>query len=148
MVNNPLKYTDPTGHSQCQTKEDCEDMGTTPMGTGGNNHQPKPKHAGHHHHDGDEDDPDPTNGLVIPTLSSVEPTATSDPTLPLSTLQSSTTAQSPIFQTPSSSGSNWGKIATGVGVVLRVHKLITSLAWAILGEQEQKHEHRANQTSV
>jgi RHS repeat-associated protein len=35
VLNNPLRYTDPSGHAQCQTQEDCEDMGTTPMGTGG-----------------------------------------------------------------------------------------------------------------
>jgi RHS repeat-associated protein len=34
VLGNPLKYTDPTGHSQCQTQEDCDDIGTTPMGTG------------------------------------------------------------------------------------------------------------------
>jgi hypothetical protein len=31
---------------------------------------------------------------------------------------------------------------------LRVHKLIISLTAAILGEQEQKHEHRANYTPM
>ena len=36
VLNNPLKYIDPSGHSQCQTQEDFDDMGTTPMGTGGN----------------------------------------------------------------------------------------------------------------
>ena len=35
VLGNPLRYTDPTGHGQCQTQEDCDDMGTTPMGTGG-----------------------------------------------------------------------------------------------------------------
>jgi hypothetical protein len=35
VLGNPLKYIDPSGHSACQTKEECEDMGTTPMGTGG-----------------------------------------------------------------------------------------------------------------
>jgi RHS repeat-associated protein len=35
VLGNPLKYIDPSGHGQCQTKEDCADMGTTPMGTGG-----------------------------------------------------------------------------------------------------------------
>jgi RHS repeat-associated protein len=34
VLNNPLRYIDPSGHSQCQTQEDCDDMGTTPMGTG------------------------------------------------------------------------------------------------------------------
>jgi RHS repeat-associated protein len=29
---NPLAYVDPSGHAACRTKEDCEDMGTTPMG--------------------------------------------------------------------------------------------------------------------
>src|SRR4026207_1788689 len=33
VLGNPLKYTDPTGHSACQTKEECEDMGTTPTGS-------------------------------------------------------------------------------------------------------------------
>ena len=41
VTNNPLGYMDPSGHGQCQTQEDCEDMGTTPMGggssSGGNN---------------------------------------------------------------------------------------------------------------
>jgi len=32
VLGNPLKYIDPTGHGQCQTEEDCADMGTTPMG--------------------------------------------------------------------------------------------------------------------
>jgi len=36
VLGNPLKYIDPSGHGQCQTEEDCADMGTTPMGTGGN----------------------------------------------------------------------------------------------------------------
>src|SRR4030095_6245191 len=35
VLGNPLKYIDPSGHGQCQTKEDCADMGTMPMGTGG-----------------------------------------------------------------------------------------------------------------
>jgi len=34
VLGNPLKYTDPSGYGQCQTQEDCADMGTTPMGTG------------------------------------------------------------------------------------------------------------------
>jgi RHS repeat-associated protein len=50
VLGNPLKYIDPSGHGQCQTQEDCDDMGTTPMGTGSNNTPtPKPK-------DEDEDD--------------------------------------------------------------------------------------------
>jgi hypothetical protein len=35
VSGNPLKFIDPSGHAQCQTKEDCADMGTTPMGGGG-----------------------------------------------------------------------------------------------------------------
>jgi RHS repeat-associated protein len=35
VLGNPLRYVDPSGHGQCQTKEECDDMGTTPMGTGG-----------------------------------------------------------------------------------------------------------------
>jgi hypothetical protein len=35
VENNPLNYVDPSGHSQCQTQEDCDDMGTTPMGDSG-----------------------------------------------------------------------------------------------------------------
>jgi len=34
VANNPLRFTDPSGHVACQTKEDCEDMGTTPNGGG------------------------------------------------------------------------------------------------------------------
>jgi len=30
-----MTYIDPTGHAQCRTEEECEDMGTTPMGTEG-----------------------------------------------------------------------------------------------------------------
>ena len=29
-LNNPLRYTDPTGHVACQTQAECQDMGTTP----------------------------------------------------------------------------------------------------------------------
>ena len=36
VLGNPLKYTDPSGHGQCRTQEECAEMGTTPMGTGGN----------------------------------------------------------------------------------------------------------------
>ena len=37
--NNPLRYTDPTGHVECRTQEECQDMGTTP---GGGFTKPKP----------------------------------------------------------------------------------------------------------
>ena len=32
--NNPINFTDPSGHVACQTKEECDDMGTTPNGNG------------------------------------------------------------------------------------------------------------------
>jgi RHS repeat-associated protein len=32
VLGNPLRYTDPAGHGQCRTQEECDDMGTTPMG--------------------------------------------------------------------------------------------------------------------
>jgi hypothetical protein len=32
VMGNPLKYVDPSGHGQYQTKADCEGMGATPMG--------------------------------------------------------------------------------------------------------------------
>jgi RHS repeat-associated protein len=58
VLGNPLKYIDPSGHSACQTKEECEDMGTTPTGssssTGGNSSS-KPKDP---HEDDDADTPD------------------------------------------------------------------------------------------
>lgn len=62
--NNPLRYTDPTGHSQCQTQEDCEDMGTTPMatgssGTGNNNNSKRVKEY--------DDDPNPDGISPIST---------------------------------------------------------------------------------
>ena len=41
--NNPLRYTDPTGHVECRTQEECQDMGTTP---GGGFTTPKPKSGG------------------------------------------------------------------------------------------------------
>ena len=41
--NNPLRYTDPTGHVECRTQEECQDMGTTP---GGGFSIPKPKSGG------------------------------------------------------------------------------------------------------
>ena len=49
VINNPLRYTDPTGHGQCQTKEDCEDMGTTPMGAGKSVVRPKRQHKDKDH---------------------------------------------------------------------------------------------------
>jgi len=39
VLNNPVNAVDPSGHSQCRTKEDCEDMGTTPMGSPSGNTQ-------------------------------------------------------------------------------------------------------------
>jgi RHS repeat-associated protein len=74
VLGNPLRYIDPTGHSQCQTQEDCDDMGTTPMGTGGGNEpKPKPKDGGPHDDDGL--DPNPNSiisniGLAISYLQS------------------------------------------------------------------------------
>ena len=49
VLGNPLRYIDPSGHGQCQTQEDCADMGTTPMGTGG---------SGGGGGGGDDDEPD------------------------------------------------------------------------------------------
>ncbi len=63
VLGNPLKYTDPTGHGQCQTYEDCADMGTTPMGTGGGNTSGGGNGGGGNHHDDDLSDPNP-NGFV------------------------------------------------------------------------------------
>ena len=34
MRNNPVNFNDPTGHAECRTEEECEEMGTTPMGGG------------------------------------------------------------------------------------------------------------------
>ena len=33
--NRPLILVDPSGHAECRTKEECEDLGTTPLGRGG-----------------------------------------------------------------------------------------------------------------
>jgi len=41
--NNPLRYTDPTGHVECRTQAECQEMGTTP---GGGFNIPKPKPNG------------------------------------------------------------------------------------------------------
>jgi RHS repeat-associated protein len=32
VKNNPVNYTDPTGHRECRTKDECSDSGTTPFG--------------------------------------------------------------------------------------------------------------------
>jgi RHS repeat-associated protein len=80
VLGNPLRYTDPSGHSQCQTQEDCDDIGTTPMGTGnphngggsnnnGNNGDP--------HDDDNEIDPNPSS-LKIPEVG--QPLSSSSPT--------------------------------------------------------------------
>jgi len=63
VLNNPLRYTDPTGHGQCQTQEDCDDMGTTPMGTGGSGGGSTGNNGGNggggNPHDDDDNDPNP-----------------------------------------------------------------------------------------
>jgi len=33
VINNPLRYIDPTGHVACQTKADCQDAGMNPGGS-------------------------------------------------------------------------------------------------------------------
>jgi RHS repeat-associated protein/uncharacterized repeat protein (TIGR01451 family) len=64
VLGNPLKYTDPTGHGQCQTKQDCADMGTTPMGGGGTSGG---SGGGSSNGGGDEEDPAPDpNPLGLP----------------------------------------------------------------------------------
>jgi lysozyme len=32
VSNNPLRYTDPSGHKACGTKEECDELGITPSG--------------------------------------------------------------------------------------------------------------------
>jgi len=60
VLGNPLRYTDPTGHGQCQTQEDCDDMGTTPMGTGGSTGGGGGGNGGGGNpHDDDDYDPNP-----------------------------------------------------------------------------------------
>ena len=39
--NNPVRYTDPSGHRACITQEECADMGTTP--NGGTPSRPRPQ---------------------------------------------------------------------------------------------------------
>ncbi len=66
MGNNPVNFNDPTGHGQCRSQEDCEDMGTTVMG--GSNGIPIGGSSGGD--DDDRDDPhDPTDDPEIETLS-------------------------------------------------------------------------------
>ena|GEM_PF-4633986 len=55
VTNNPLIYIDPTGHAECRTEEDCEDMGTTPMGTGN-------PHRGGNKDNKKDNKPDPSDG--------------------------------------------------------------------------------------
>jgi RHS repeat-associated protein len=43
--NNPLRYIDPSGHVACRTKEECQEMGTTPGG-GFCKPQPNPDSGG------------------------------------------------------------------------------------------------------
>jgi RHS repeat-associated protein len=62
VLGNPLKYIDPSGHGQCQTEEDCADMGTTPMGTGGSDNTPSPQPEDDiDPHDDDDIDPNPNH---------------------------------------------------------------------------------------
>jgi RHS repeat-associated protein len=79
VLGNPLRYTDPTGHGQCQTQEDCNDMGTTPMGTGGsggsNNNNGG---GGGDPHDDDDLDPNP-KGLSAPKPEVIGPMNYSGP---------------------------------------------------------------------
>jgi hypothetical protein len=68
VLGNPLKYVDPTGHGQCQTQEDCEDMGTTPMGTGGSGGGSTPSNGGGGNpHNDDDFDPYPNGYPGSPT---------------------------------------------------------------------------------
>jgi hypothetical protein len=61
VLNNPLRYTDPTGHVVACNENDgdvCDDMGTTPTGSSsstGSNSSSKPKNP---HEDDDADRPD------------------------------------------------------------------------------------------
>jgi len=67
VLGNPLKYTDPSGHGQCQTQEDCDDMGTTPMGTGGSTGGGGGGNGGGGSpHDDDDFDPNP-HGITLPS---------------------------------------------------------------------------------
>ena len=68
--NNPVKYTDPSGHRACITQEECADMGTTPNG-GRNLPKPKKTPGGGNDRDrgGDNAFPDPNpNGLPAPVI--------------------------------------------------------------------------------
>jgi hypothetical protein len=75
-LNNPLRYTDPTGHTvDCNPMEDdCHHDDPSTNSTGDGNGQ-----AGNHHNDDGGDDPDPTNGLIVPAQSSVAPTVDLSP---------------------------------------------------------------------
>jgi len=59
VLNNPLKYIDPSGHGQCQTQEDCDDLGTTPMGTGNPHNGGGSNNNNGNPHDDDDLDPNP-----------------------------------------------------------------------------------------
>lgn len=64
VLGNPLKYVDPTGHGQCQTQEDCADMGTTPMGTGGSGGGSTGGNGGGGGDPHDDDDADPNPDCI------------------------------------------------------------------------------------
>jgi hypothetical protein len=59
VLNNPLRYIDPSGHGQCQTQEDCDDMGTTSMGTGNPHNGGGSNNNGNNGNSHDDDDFDP-----------------------------------------------------------------------------------------
>jgi len=79
VLGNPLKYTDPTGHGQCHTQEDCEDIVDTPMRTGnphnggGSNNN---ANNGNPHDDDNDIDPNP-NSLPAPDVTLPIPTQSS-----------------------------------------------------------------------
>jgi hypothetical protein len=67
VLNNPLRYTDPTGHYCVGDDEDCADEagnGPAPSGTGGSNGNGG-NGGGGNPHDDDDYDPNP-NGLAAP----------------------------------------------------------------------------------
>ena len=70
VLNNPLRYTDPTGHYCVGDDEDCADEGgdgSAPTGTGGNNGGGGGGGGGGGNpHDDDDFDPNP-GGLSLST---------------------------------------------------------------------------------
>ncbi|MBV6401912.1 MAG: hypothetical protein CNIPEHKO_02215 [Anaerolineales bacterium] len=71
--NNPVRYTDPSGHRACITQEECADMGITP---GGNPSKPRPQLCTRNCGGGVEDGGNP----YIPRTT-VTPSPTTTPTI-------------------------------------------------------------------